>query len=52
MFGLALSIGSRAIINQPVTDVDDVEHRILGFVFSFLVIVGVWLSYARLISEK
>jgi len=29
VFGLALSIGSLAMINQPVTDVDDVEHGII-----------------------
>jgi uncharacterized membrane protein len=52
VFGLALSIGSLAMINQPVTDVEDVENGIIGFVFSFLVIVSVWLSYTRLISEK
>jgi hypothetical protein len=45
VFGLALSIGSLTMINQPVTRIDDIEGGILGFVFSFLVIVSVWVSY-------
>ncbi len=52
MFELSLSVGSLAMIDQPVTDADDVENGIIGFVFSFLVMVSVWLSYTRLISEK
>ena len=52
VFGLALSIGSLAMINQPAANVADVEHGIIEFVFSFIVIVSVWLSYTRLITEQ
>jgi uncharacterized membrane protein len=52
VFGLALSIGSLAMINQPVTSTSDIQGGILGFVFSFLIIVSVWVSYSDIISEN
>ncbi|HEY3421396.1 MAG TPA: TMEM175 family protein [Methanomassiliicoccales archaeon] len=51
VFGLALSIGSLAMINQTVNDYTDVLEGILGFVFGFMIIVGVWVSYTKIISE-
>jgi uncharacterized membrane protein len=51
VFGLALSIGSLAMINQTVNSYTDVLEGILGFVFGFLIIVGVWMAYTRIISE-
>jgi uncharacterized membrane protein len=51
VFGLALSIGSLAMINQPVTSSRDIIDGILGFVFGFMVIVSVWISYTKIISE-
>jgi uncharacterized membrane protein len=51
VFGLALSIGSLAMINQTVNSYTDVLEGILGFVFGFLIIVGVWVAYTKIISE-
>jgi uncharacterized membrane protein len=51
VFGLALSIGSLAMINQPVNNVQDVQNGILWFAFGFFVIVSVWVSYTKIISE-
>lgn len=51
VFGLALSIGSLAMINQTVNSYTDVLEGVLGFVFGFLIIVGVWVAYTKIISE-
>ncbi len=51
VFGLALSIGSLAMITQPVTDTNDIRDGVIQFVFSFLIIVTVWVSYTNIISE-
>jgi uncharacterized membrane protein len=51
VFGLALSIGALAMINQTVNDYTDVLEGILGFAFGFLIITGVWVSYTKIISE-
>jgi uncharacterized membrane protein len=51
VFGLALSIGSLAMISQPVNDINDIRDGVLQFVFSFLIIVNVWVSYTNIISE-
>ena len=51
VFGLALSIGSLAMISQPVNNLTDVRDGLLQFVFGFLIIVSVWVSYTNIISE-
>ena len=39
------------MINQTVNSYTDVLEGILGFVFGFLIIVGVWVAYTKIISE-
>ncbi len=51
VFGLALSIGSLAMINQTINSYSDVLEGIFGFVFGFLIIVSVWVSYTKIITE-
>ena len=51
VFGLALSIGSLVMINQPVNNLTDIRDGLFQFVFGFLVIVSVWVSYTNIISE-
>ncbi|OPY31874.1 MAG: hypothetical protein A4E32_01478 [Methanomassiliicoccales archaeon PtaU1.Bin124] len=52
VFGLALSIGSLAMINQNIESIDDVIRGIAWFGFGFLIIVNVWISYAKIMSER
>lgn len=47
VFGLALSIGSLAMINQNIDDTGDVAAGIFWFVFGFIVLVNVWISYTK-----
>ena len=51
VFGLALSIGSLVMINQPVNNLTDIRDGLFQFVFGFLVIVSVWVSYTNIISD-
>jgi uncharacterized membrane protein len=50
VFGLALSIGSIALV-QKIPDVPgDLVTDVVEFGFSFLIIVGVWLGYTRIVA--
>jgi uncharacterized membrane protein len=51
VFGLALSIGALAMINQPIGSSHDVMQGIFQFAFGFIVIVSVWVSYTSIISD-
>jgi len=51
VFGLALSIGSLAMISQPVNNLSDITDGLLQFFFSFLIIVSVWVAYTNIVSE-
>ena len=51
VFGLALSIGSLAMISQPVNNLSDITDGLLQFFFSFLIIVSVWVAYTKIVSE-
>jgi uncharacterized membrane protein len=51
VFGLALSIGSLVMINQPVNNLADIRDGLSQFVFGFLIIVSVWVSYTNIISD-
>ena len=52
VFGLALSIGSLAMINQNVDDQGDILSGMIWFTFGFLIIVKVWVSYSDVMSES
>lgn len=52
VFGLALSIGSLAMINQNVNDQGDIISGMIWFTFGFLIIVKVWVSYSDIMSES
>ena len=50
MFGLALSLGSIILVqNIPHTSAD-LTVDVVQFGFSFLIIVGIWLGYTRIIG--
>lgn len=50
IFGLALSIGALALINNQPSDFSAVLTSLLFYTFSFLVLVNVWRSYSGLLS--
>ena len=50
VFGLALSIGSIALVQHIPQAPADLVNDVTTFGFSFLVIVGIWLGYSRIVS--
>ena len=50
VFGLALSIGSIALVQHIPQSSADLTTDIVQFGFSFLIIVGIWLGYTRIIG--
>ncbi len=50
VFGLALSIGALALINQQPHDLGQLSFSLFGFAFSFLILVNVWYRYSTIMS--
>lgn len=50
VFGLALSLGSIVLVQNLPQKAVVLESDVVEFAFSFLIIVGVWLGYTRIIS--
>ena len=50
VFGLALSLGSIVLVQRLPQSSADLEGDIFLFGFSFLIIVGIWLGYTRIIG--
>jgi uncharacterized membrane protein len=50
VFGLALSIGALALINQQPHDLSQLSFSLFGFAFSFLILVNVWYRYSTIMS--
>jgi uncharacterized membrane protein len=50
IFGLALSIGALTLIGQQLTSFEALMTALGLYSFSFLILVGVWLSYSNLTS--
>ncbi len=51
IFGLVLSIGALTLIGQPPSDFPQLILDILYFAFSFLILISVWYSYTRTMSQ-
>lgn len=51
IFGLALSIGALTLIGQPPSDLGQLIRSILFYAFSFLILISVWYSYTRTMSQ-
>jgi len=49
-FGLALSIGALSLLSKPPTTPAEIRSDIVGFAFSFLILIFVWVSYTRVMS--
>jgi uncharacterized membrane protein len=50
VFGLALSLGSIVLVQHIPQSSTDLTVDIIQFGFSFLIIVGIWLGYTRIIG--
>ncbi|MDA4134075.1 MAG: TMEM175 family protein [Thaumarchaeota archaeon] len=50
VFGLALSLGAIALIQNLPQDSGHLTNDVVLFAFSFLIIVGTWLGYTRIVS--
>ncbi|MGD0644409.1 MAG: TMEM175 family protein [Candidatus Bathyarchaeia archaeon] len=51
IFGLALSIGALTLIGQPPSDFTALTFAIAYYGFSFLILISVWYSYTRAMSQ-
>lgn len=50
IFGLALSIGALSLLSRPPVNPSDVVTGIIGFGFSFLILISVWLRYTAIVT--
>jgi len=50
IFGLALSIGAVSLLSKPPATPGDVISDLLGFGFSFLILMSIWFRYTNIIS--
>jgi uncharacterized membrane protein len=50
IFGLALSIGALTLVGQSPSDFLHLVLSILYYGFSFMVLIGIWRSYTRIMS--
>lgn len=50
VFGLALSIGALTLIAKPPVIASDISTGLMGFGFSFIILISVWLRYTWIMS--
>jgi len=50
IFGLALSIGSLSLLSKPPSSPTDVIRDLVGFGFSFLILMSLWFRYTNIMS--
>jgi uncharacterized membrane protein len=50
VFGLALSIGALTLIAKPPATASDISNDLMGFGFSFIILISVWLRYTSIMS--
>ena len=50
IFGLALSIGSVSLLSKPPSSPADVITDLVGFGFSFLILISIWIRYTNIMS--
>ncbi|MDA4131194.1 MAG: TMEM175 family protein [Thaumarchaeota archaeon] len=51
IFGLALSIGAVTLIALPPTTPDEMNSRVIVFVFNFVILIASWLQYTNVMSR-
>lgn len=50
IFGLALSIGALALLNNQPSDAAGLVTKVAYFAFSFLILISIWLRYTDVMS--
>lgn len=50
IFGLALSTGSSSLLSRPPVNPEDVVSGVIGFGFSFFILISVWLRYTAMVT--
>lgn len=50
VFGLALSIGALTLVGKTPSTPADIQSAVLGFGFSFIILISVWLRYTWIMS--
>ncbi len=50
IFGLALSVGAIALLSTPPSNLGQIVGDIIGFSFSFLILISFWLRYTEIMS--
>ena len=50
IFGLALSIGAVSLLSKPPMSPEDVIMDLVGFGFSFLILISIWFRYTNIMS--
>jgi hypothetical protein len=50
VFGLALSIGALTLVGKTASTPADIRSAIIGFGFSFIILISVWLRYTWIMS--
>jgi len=50
IFGLALSIGAVSLLSKPPLSPADVMTDLVGFGFSFLILISIWFRYTNIMS--
>ena len=50
IFGLALSIGALSLLSRPPVTPGDIVTGVIGFGFSFFILISVWLRYTALVT--
>lgn len=51
VFGFALSLGGIALLNLSINNVGDVLRGLFWFTFGFLILIGMWVSYSKIMSK-
>jgi len=50
IFGLALSVGAISLLSRPPSNLGQIVGDMLGFSFSFLILISFWLRYTEIMS--
>jgi hypothetical protein len=51
IFGLALSVGAISLIASPPTTPDEMNSRVILFIFNFVILIASWLQYTTVMSR-
>jgi uncharacterized membrane protein len=50
VFGLSLSLGALSLVVSPPSSISEIDSHILVFVFTFLILITIWINYTASMS--